>query len=296
MALSRLDFVPPDFVRTAWVSQDARTAREEQLCRISRAWEALEWRSVVEGVRRCALRLIHLEDYVEFRSVVRTAGLDIAPMRIEEIVTSGDPSSRTMMHAAIGRKRDVKLFKEAWIEGGPDDQGSLLGYPACCRAHFNRCFVEHGFSDPTWLIARNTAGSGAVGNALYIDASPELNILLRSVNVRAVPHLPCRFDCEPSLEFARRFLDLARHTGYAKEAEELWEMLAWPVEFSVLHGIAEIRTPVMKIVTKTDATGAKYAIRWIGRAYPLDGARGLVFPYNHCRPAKKPASESAAPR
>jgi hypothetical protein len=294
VAPALLDFELPNFVRTAWVSEDVRAARGDKLRRISRAWDALEWRTVVEGVRRCALRHVYLKDYVKLRSLVRTAGLDLAPMRIEEVVTLGDPRSETIIRAAIGRKRDLKLFKEAWIEGGPDDQGSLLGYPACCRAYFHRCFVGQGFSDPTWLIARNTTSLPAAGNTLSIDASPELNILLRCVNVRAVPHLPCRFDCGPSLKFARQFLDLAHRIGYAEEADGLCEMLAWPAEFSMLHGIAEIRTPVMKIVTQTDATGAKYAIRWIGRAYPLDGARGLSFPYNGSRPAKGRASKSDA--
>jgi hypothetical protein len=282
----RLDFVLPDFVRIAWVSEEARIARENKLRRISRAWEELEWRSVAEGMRRCALCHIHLKDYLKIRSLVRTFGLDVEPLRIEDVLTLGEPESKAIIRAAISRKRDLKLFKEAWIDGDPDDQGSLLGYPACCRAHFTRCFSEQGVTDPTWSIAYNTMDMPATGNTLSIDARPELNILLRYINVRAIPHLPCRFDCRPSLDFARQFLNLAHRIGYADEAEGLCEVLAWPAEHSSLHGIAEIRTPVMKIVTQTDATRHKYVIRWIGCAHPLDGARGLSFPYNGSRPAK----------
>jgi hypothetical protein len=57
------------------------------------------------------------------------------------------------------------------------------------------------------------------------------------------------------------------------------EVLAWPVEWSALHGIAEIRTPIAKVAMQTDATASKYTIQYPGRGYPREGARGLVFPY-----------------
>jgi hypothetical protein len=58
------------------------------------------------------------------------------------------------------------------------------------------------------------------------------------------------------------------------------ELLDWPVEWSALHGIAEIRTPVVKIATRTDPTPERYVVRWMGKSFPADGARGLMFPYS----------------
>jgi hypothetical protein len=59
----------------------------------------------------------------------------------------------------------------------------------------------------------------------------------------------------------------------------LLEILSWPVEWSALHGIAEIKTPVLKVCTRTDATPSKYVVRRQGDAYPEEGAKGLTFAY-----------------
>ena len=61
------------------------------------------------------------------------------------------------------------------------------------------------------------------------------------------------------------------------------------VEWSGLHGIAEIKTPVLKISARTDATAQKYTVRWSGTGYPDEGATGLRFPYR--APARKPMAE-----
>ena len=86
---------------------------------------------------------------------------------------------------------------------------------------------------------------------------PEANILWRWMGARAVPHLPCRFDCEPTVALAQQCLAVGRAAGFDTEMDWLLEILRWPVEWSALHGIAEIRTPVLKVSTRTDATATE---------------------------------------
>jgi hypothetical protein len=57
------------------------------------------------------------------------------------------------------------------------------------------------------------------------------------------------------------------------------EILSWPIEWSALHRIAEIKTPVLKAFTRTDATPCKDTVRRQGDSYPLEGIRGLNFPH-----------------
>jgi len=59
----------------------------------------------------------------------------------------------------------------------------------------------------------------------------------------------------------------------------LEEILSWPVELTALHGIAEIKTPLFKISTNAGIIGVKHSVRWLGQSFPVEGARGLVFPY-----------------
>jgi SAM-dependent methyltransferase len=59
----------------------------------------------------------------------------------------------------------------------------------------------------------------------------------------------------------------------------LEEILSWPASWSALHGIAEIKTPVLKTSTRTDATGHEFVVRRPGTRVPAEGATGLVFPF-----------------
>jgi len=99
------------------------------------------------------------------------------------------------------------------------------------------------------------------------------------MSLRAVPHLPCSFHCIRSVELGKKFMQLGREAGYAEEMDRLVQILSWPVEWSALHGIAEIKTPILKVSTRTDATPTRYIVHSKGEAYPEEGARGLCFPY-----------------
>jgi SAM-dependent methyltransferase len=76
-------------------------------------------------------------------------------------------------------------------------------------------------------------------------------------------------------------LRLSRELGFELECKWLEEILRWPAEWSALHGIAEIRTPVVKIVTLTDATPGKLRVRYQGTPTlsPEHAGTGLVFPF-----------------
>ena len=73
--------------------------------------------------------------------------------------------------------------------------------------------------------------------------------------------------------------EFGRSLGYEAEMDTLAEMSSWPVEWSALHGYAEIKTPVMRVLSTTDTTPAKYVVRSLGDRYPSEGAMGLSFPW-----------------
>lgn len=103
--------------------------------------------------------------------------------------------------------------------------------------------------------------------------------MLRWLGIRAVPHLPCSFSCQESIKLGADFVELGIVPSFKPEMDWLSEMLYWPVEWSVLHGIAEIRILVVKIATCTDATAEKYTILYHDSKYLEKRAKGLSFTY-----------------
>ncbi len=275
--MEKLDFVLPDFHRVSWVSDSARAAWEPKIDRVVQAWLEIEWLSIQAGLRVCAVTMFSPEDLVARSARWLDAGLIGLP-----IESHADPAGHRVLRVLVGTLDDVSAFRQAMDRADDQAIARRLGTPACCHAFYRQVWVEQGLEDTTWPMAqgtRNTAVSAGEADSITVEGPIEANILWRWLGVRAVPHLPCGFGCEPTAEIGSRCMELGREAGYDDEMDWLSEILSWPVEWSALHGIALVKTPVLTISTRTDATAGKYQVRWPGLRYPEAGAQGLGFPY-----------------
>lgn len=288
--MNRLEFVLPDFSRLAWTSDAAREIWEPRVTGVVSAWLEIEWRAVVAGVRRCAIATLSPENFVTLGPRWAELGLTAVPLELVGVsgqiysatptpVRAGEPFA---MRFVVGRPADAAAFHAAFVGGDDETIGDLLGYPPCCREFFRATWVDDAMVDTTWPMARGRSGARDPHDEITevdVDGPAYSNILWRWMGVRAVPHLPCSFACSATVEFALRLVEVGRHAGFAQEMEWLDEILAWPAEWSALHGIAEIKTPVLRVSTRTDATATKYVVRRRGDRFPAEGARGLSFSY-----------------
>lgn len=289
--LDRLDWTLPEFTRVAWTSDEAREVWAPRLERLSELAREVEWHAVAAGVRACAWKLLSAEDFARDAPMWADCGLAARPL--QKVAASSAYSNRARPPASgerfavrvvIGRPEDVDRFAGAWTSDDHDQVGALLGYPPCCRRFFTKYWIEHRCLDTTWPMALASAGEPA-GTTIEVAADrPATNVLWRWVGVRAVPHLPCGFACAATVRFAEALRKISESLGFLDELGWQDEILSWPVEWSALHGIAEVKNPILKISTQTDATAGKHVVRWLGTRYPKEGAKGLGFPYRHDRP------------
>lgn len=286
MAVRRLPFLLHDFVRISWVSDSAREVWESRLNRITKAWIEIEWLAVVAGVRDCCITMAQPTEFIEHAPQWAQHGLNALPVAMVGAGASYSSTPAAIEHGkpfafrlVLGSPKRVSEFKEAW--DGSDDRaiGKLLGYPSCCREFFKRVWVDEGQVDTTWPMAVATAASDIGSTLIEVDSLPKSNILWRWMGIRAVSHLPCNFACKATVELADQFIEVGQKHGFDEEMDWLLRILDWPVEWSALHGIAEIKTPILKVSTRTDATPCKYTVRYKGRSSPNEGVRGLRFPF-----------------
>ena len=305
--MERLDFTLPEFARYSWASDLAHSTWEPRFRRIGAAWAQIEWLSVVEGLRACALVTVSAEDFLKQGARWAGHGLCNLPVAMEAAAnlpycaSSGGPRQPGQpfeFRLVLGRPADVVCFKEAWDAGDHEAMGAMLGYPACCTRFFHDTWVDEGLVDTTWPMAlRSTRHTADQSHTLEVSGPSEANILWRWMGLRAVPHLPCSFECAETVFFGRSMIALARRAGYAEEMDWLSAVLDWPIEWSALHGIAEIKTPLLKVSTLTDATPVRYTVRRAGSGYPHEGGRGIGFPFNQAPPQDRVeanASEAAS--
>jgi hypothetical protein len=282
--MQKLNFTLPSFTRLSWVSDKARDVWKPRFDRIRQAWLEIEWHAVAAGLRRCCLQPATPEEFVAKGSRWARHGMSALPVALE----GGNSANRTpkfepgkpfVFRLVLGTPADVAEFQLAWDKQHQRTIGTLLGYPPCCYEFFRRVWVDQGQDDTTWPMAVAGSARGEDTGVVEISGPPEANILWRWLGLRAVSHLPCRCDCQETVNVARKLLALGREIGFSEEMDWLIEILRWPVEWSALHGIAEIKTPVLKIITQTDATARKYVVRRAGDLYPEEAVHGLAFPY-----------------
>jgi hypothetical protein len=286
--LDRLAHVLPDFTRVSWVSDRARGVWEPRITRIGAAWSHIEWQSVASRIRRCALTSVSSEQLVPRTAEWAGHGLSAVPVAMSGTSPGYASTSITPRvgepfeyRVAVGALADVAALKKAMDAGDDSTMGGLLGFPDCCIAFFRRTWVEEACVDTTWAMAARSAPADDAGRRIEIgaDAPFQANILWRWIGPRAVPHLPCSFACGATVDFADRLMTLGREMAYAAEMDWLEEILHWPASWSGLHGIAEIKTPVLKVSTRTDATAHEFVVRRPGRHLPEEAPAGLVFPF-----------------
>ncbi|HKX45196.1 MAG TPA: hypothetical protein VJP77_00630 [Planctomycetota bacterium] len=295
-----LDIALPEFLRTTWVSDAARAAWEPKIRRCAETWQRLEWLAAVEGIRPCAVVTVTAEQLVE-RGDVGRRGFVHLPLECLGGAGGAVLGGELRYRAVVATLENAHRFRVAFEEGDDVTLGDLLGCPPCCRESFRSAWVDLGLQDPTWPIAqrstsphapedRDAPGSSTPARTLDIQGPPFGNILWRWIGLRLVPHLPCRADCGSTAEIGSAIAELAGREGLGAEHDCLLEMLQWPVEWSALHGIAEIRTPILKFVVPTDGTKNKYTVRWQGTRRPAESGRGLDFPY--AAPARRKVTAS----
>lgn len=281
-----LDFSLPPFARHTWASEGAKAVWWPRVRELQRRGARIAIGLVLSGARPCALRVIPAWQLFELYGKLPALGLKVEPLDVRGPLHSSyfnappdAPNSPLHYEVVIGAAEHVAHFKSAWDADDEAELDRLTGYPPCCRAFFRRTFVEDSLSDGVWPMALNSAAREAGPRTLEVAGPPHTNVLWASLGLRAVNHWPCRFGCEATVRLAEEFFEAGRAGGFAEEVGWLTEILSWPAEWSALHGIAEVKTPVLKMLTNTDATAEKYVVRRAGSSYPSEGARGLAFPF-----------------
>lgn len=264
-----------EFTRIAWVSSVARDVWGPRFTAISYESAKVEVETVRKGHRDAALVSLPL---TAFNNLVLDPGMSAMVLDVvgsPKVFASAripyQPGQPFTLRTVIGRGDAARDFAHAFSQNDNETMGQLLGYPSCCRKTFDERWRDRQLKDHTWeQVGLTTAQSRVVAYPL-----PYLNTLLTKPGIRALYHMPCSFTCERSSSLAKEYIELWR------DRERGWyeEIMQWPFEYSELHGAAEIRTPVCKIVTDTVYTPRERVIQIQGKAFPKEGANGNRFPY-----------------
>lgn len=272
MSLYRL----PDFLRSAWVSDGAREVWRPRFEAIREAWPRVALRAVAEGRAECAIRVVPARVIFGLQAEARRQGVEavvlgVRGVAVAEYAAEGyrPGAGRPFLYeVAFGGKEVCARLEELWGRRAFGAAYGMVGVAACCAEALEED-VRRGRVDPAARYAE----------CAKMAAGTVIDPLWSWLNLERVTCAPCAPGCEYAAAAAERWQNYAAECGYGREMGWLREVLGWPMEWTALHGIAEMKTPVIKATWSTDMAHAKATLRYRGEGYPAEGATGLGFPY-----------------
>lgn len=288
----------PTTYQLQWVSKEAKEKWEEKFKLASKVYNILELETVVHDVRKCMIaHNVNPNKLEEYTNWLAKKGLIFVPLQKEKLNNGGGFShaispykdgKEFVYRGVISKSLEyINEFVEAHHKRDDIKIGELLGFPKCCCEEFDKNW-KSGYIDPIWQAAENTKQENiefkANNDKLYIikikNSNLEASPLLRYAGIRIISHLPCSFDCKETEKVTQQWIEVGKKLKI-KGLEEAIEFLNMPVEWDCLKGVAEIRTPLFKIVANSVPCYPQYIVQIEGKFYPKEAPNGLRFPWKN---------------
>ncbi|MFC3195529.1 class I SAM-dependent methyltransferase [Marinicella sediminis] len=273
--MQRLNFKLKPFKRISWTTEQIAEIWTKRIKTINQAFTAIEIESVFQGTRKAAIVRI---DNMTFADVlIRTVSTSLLAVPIAMEANKNDQDGRldiAHITVLICEFSLAGIIQDAVKKQDHETVGHYLGYPACCVSFYQQ---HQHMTSLLWPLAAQTAEPGEV--SCELSGHEWLNPMLKTLGVQMISHWACSDRCAHSLQVAETNKQLLIQSGHQQALEWICQLLSWPMHFSALHGIAEIRLPVAKIAHNTDATAITYSVKRSGIDQPVESAVGGGFPF-----------------
>jgi len=276
------------FTAMNYVSDEAERIWSPIIRDCSELIQELELRSVAADQRLCAWRTVGVNQISDFTTKCMKLGLSVYP--IKNVGSWGGGFSHKTPPAVEGKPissyciitkslKNANGFRKAHNAGDHPKQGYYLGFPECCTSFFVKYWPE--YCDPIWQASVNHDKIERTnGDSFETNHDPLSIPILRYIGLRVGFHIPCSFHCDETVKLAEQRLSLCKSKRDKNIMKLLKSLLSMPMEWSVQHGIALVKTPIFYLRTNSIVTKEKYTIRLSGNFIPKESAHGAEFPFN----------------
>lgn len=290
--MQTLDFSLHPFQRVSWVSKAMQAQWQDKLQNMAEQLGGL-LPQIFARVYPVQLQQIYPHELESLQQNYAEQKLSVQVLEMDESELAGfyldfDYDDRKIA-VLIGCREDIQRSLQAINEGDLAAYHQSLGTPACC-SHFLHGLQQRGIKESTWPMAQ--LDSTSPSREVKVQGDFANNVLLRKRGLYLINHRPCSSACEASTTMGRQVFDGVKQASFLELANELQEILSWSYSWSTLHGIAELKTPIFKLIYNSQPCAVKYRVDWQGISEPDTGIQGLGFPYRE--PDKMVFSSTAA--
>jgi hypothetical protein len=288
MALKdKLGFSLHSFQRVTWVSEELKTEWELRLAALPEAIHDIFTSTAVMELLPVHVENIRIAEIYDYKKKMYSKGLfaeHVPSMPSCIQYAFGIQPSSSYLPVITGHRKPVVDFIAHL-----DDLVALeliTQLPTGTIKWWNE-FSRHDVADKQWAYLSEENGEFKQSE---IYETEMLNPCWSRLGIMSLPFNPSTLNCPESIVLVANIRSIAQDLLPAEIYNNWHEILSWPTEWTALHGIAEIKTPLFKMIYNTDASGSKYTLQFKSSSYPKNGLNGLLFPYK--KPSKLFFSES----
>lgn len=270
----------PDFNRVTWVSDELRIKWERIITALPEIIDSIWSSKEIFDIVPIQIKSISISDLYNYKKRILSNGIFVE--HINELPESivllfGLKKGVDKTFVIIGLRQNVIGFIKAIKDENYQHIVEYLPKEIFC---YWEDYAKHDLIDDMWGRLNKTHDRIEQFSSFSNNL---LNPCWKHMGISSIPYNPASLSCANSIELATVIQSCAK----GKLSDELfnswYEILSWPVEWSALHGIAEIKSPIFKMIYNTDPTGEKYVLQLESDTYPEDGLNGLLFPYKKPR-------------
>jgi len=258
------NFALVPFGRLLWFNLPAKREWDPVIKKLNVKIQELEMLSVVKNQRPCGTVTLDPHDILDYEK--KYPELIFKPIRnvkkfqgfAHKHETAGPKDPFYSHYVASKSLISATMFKDAYWSGDHHTQGRLLDFPECCRNFFYETWSK-GYIDPTAQMAGKD------------NPHPWCNPLLRYIGVRVSFHLPCSFNCKPTIELAEKRLSLLENEDQKILIKAL---LSMPMEWDCWHGAVQIKTPIFWCISHSTPCEDRHVIKIKGDFIPKEAKHG----------------------
>jgi hypothetical protein len=250
--------------RFAWSTRAARELWKPRLESLRVAAHAIEL-DLVQTAALPATVLLAPFQYLE-SFLAKTAVLGLVPVPIGGILERhfdehegdiSDPLTALTYPILVGTPNTIKTTLDLMGRNHPREIAAWFKYPDCCAEAWQSAQAA-GWTDPV-AAALRTARESAT-------AEPgAAHVALAALGFGPVRHAVCSVHCRCAEANAQGFIAAGRDLGFDHEMSWLDEIAEWGIDYSVVAGIAEIRTALFRCTYFSDPGEAPVRFRHQGR-------------------------------
>lgn len=251
-------------LRYAFVGEEQRTKWEPRLAAIRSAISKSNIQAVAEGLVTVSIVRTPPSELFGIHQYAAKLGLQL------KALPGGEGRYDRLV---VGTDLHVRRFYEVFERQQVEQMYTLLGIPSCCQKGMQGRVTDS--FDPLWDLQDMFTEMAELH--MELRCHKVLNSLLRPIGIDLLGYIPCSHQCTESEMIGESKLAIGKEADMHNEIAWLEEILDWPAEWTALHGIAELKTGIMKVSTSSFHTTDKVTIRYFGGRKDVDAAKGKSF-------------------